>query len=149
MFNKKLKRSIKEIGKEITAMRIVNATIQMMYKLYEREIKKIKENFTKLELRVDIIKRSINTMEARNLEERIEKLEKVSSELIKKTDDIEKENGELRDENKQTVSLVKELLEKLGYEYKMVSNDDYMKAYKVTLTKDERNNIERSKGKSK
>ena len=135
MFNKKLKRSIKEIGKEITAMRIVNATIQMMYKLYEREIKKIKENFTKLELRVDIIKRSINTMEARNLEERIEKLEKVSSELIKKTDDIEKENETLRDENKQISDMVKELLKKLGYEYKMVRNEDYMKAYKVELTK--------------
>ena len=130
MFNKK---RIKNLLNEITAMRIENKTIQMMYKLYESEIKKSKESFTKLELRVDIINRLVNTMDRK-----IEKLEKVSSELINKINDTEKENETLREESKQTVNIVKELLEKLGYDYKMVSNDDYMKAYKVELIKKEK-----------
>ena len=113
----------------------------MMYKLYESEIKKIKENIKNFKNDISSVSEIVLKMEKR-ITDRFK-------ELDKSINDLEKENGELREENKQTVSLVKELLEKLGYEYKMVSNDDYMKAYKVTLTKDERNNIERSKGKSK
>ena len=174
MFNKKLKRSVKEIGREITAMRTVNATIRTLYNSFESEIKKIKEKLEKfdgdikreasamfnlnmkytkdenekLDNRISIIADSIL-----KLEERTEnRLGELNDRVSKLEDDIRGLTSSMKYSSEQevkTADVLKEFIKTSGYEISIERNKDYMKAYQVKITKNGRDNIEGTEKKNK
>ena len=166
MFNKKLKRSIKEVGKEITAMRLVNATIQMLYKTFENDIKKIKEKLEKFDRDIRNDRKILFGDEKRfknelasvaeiilKLEERTEnRLGELNDRVSKLEDDIRGLTSAVKSISEELVEakdVLKEFIKVSGYDVSVERNKDYMKAYQVKITKNGRDNIEGTEKKNK
>ena len=160
MFNKKLKRSIKEVGNEITAMRFVNITIQMLYKTFENDIQKIKEKLEKFDRDIKNDRKTIFDNERRFKN----KLASVAEIILKLEEKTENRLGELNDrvskleddirgltsameycdkEEVKTADVLKEFIKTSGYEISIERNKDYMKAHQVKITKTNEKNKDR------
>ena len=160
MFNKKLKRSVKEIGREITGMRLVNATIQTLYSSFESEIKKIKEKLEKFDRNARNDRKTIFDNERRfknklasvaeiilKLEEKTEnRLGELNDRVSKLEDDIRGLTSSMKYSSEQevkTADVLKEFIKVSGYEISIERNRDYMKAHQVKITKTNEKNKDR------